>query len=69
MTAAAEDLLLLHLAAGRSVGVAAELAGMSRQTAHRRMRGPDFAAKLDAARKEFHERVAGRLADQLAGVA
>jgi hypothetical protein len=61
----ADDLLIGHLLAGRSIGTAAELAGLSRKTADRRLADPAFREKLEEARAALRGRVLDRLAEEL----
>jgi hypothetical protein len=56
-----DDLLVLHLAAGTTVEAAAELAGCSRATAHRRLQDPKFRQRVRDARGSMIERAVGHM--------
>jgi hypothetical protein len=55
------EALLQALAGGLSVPRAAEAAGLSRRTAYRRLKDPDFRRRVGELRTELFERAAGRL--------
>ena len=59
----ADQALVLALAAGAPVDVAAQRAGVSRTTAHRRMREPEFRQMVQEARAAAFERALGELSD------
>jgi hypothetical protein len=67
MRIAGADLLAAYLASGRSVQVAAELAGMTRRQAQNVMALAGFAELLAESRRLMRERLVARLADDLAG--
>jgi hypothetical protein len=58
--------LIMHLAAGLSVEKAAQAANVSRTTANRRMKQPDFQARIQEARAEFAVGAASRLGSMMA---
>ena len=62
MTKKTDEALILHLASGTTVEAAAELAGISRATAFRRLQDPEFQRRVKQARGEMIERAAGHLA-------
>lgn len=55
--------LVNALAAGSSVAEAAERAGVSAKTAYRRLREPEFKAKITVARDALFADAVGKLAD------
>src|SRR5262249_45162798 len=57
-----DEVLVLHLASGTTVEAAAELAGISRATAFRRLKDVEFQRRVKQARGEMIERAAGHLA-------
>ena len=61
-----DDLLALHLAQGFSVAKAAELAGVCADTVYRRLKLPEFRARVQRHRDEIFRRDADQLAS-LAG--
>lgn len=56
-----DDLLIAHLAAGKTVCEAARLAGCSVATAHRRLNDPAFRLAVRRARQEIIEAIRGDL--------
>ena len=62
MTKKTDEALILHLASGTTVEAAAELAGISRATAFRRLQDPEFQRRIKQTRGEMIERAAGHLA-------
>jgi hypothetical protein len=56
-----EDKLLLALACGATTEAAAQAAGISRSTANRRLKDPEFQRKLQKLRFEMSQRTAGML--------
>jgi hypothetical protein len=56
-----DDLLALYIAVGSDQKTAAGKAGVSESTAKRRMKEPDFKARVQALRREHLDQVAGRL--------
>jgi hypothetical protein len=58
-----DDALLLALAGGKSQTAAAELAGVCRDTVQRRLRDPEFRARIEAARSDMIERAVGQMAE------
>lgn len=62
----ADDRLASEIASGKSIRDAAEAAGVSERTAHRRVKEKKFAARVKALRGAMVDRAAGRLADSLA---
>jgi hypothetical protein len=67
MKIAGVDLLAAHIAAGRSVQVAAELAGMTRRQAQNVMAQPNFPIVLAESRRLLRDKLMTRLADELVG--
>lgn len=61
--------LALALAAGQTIKDAAEAAGLSERTAHRRLQSAEFLALVTKARSTMFERAAGRLASAAAAAA
>jgi AcrR family transcriptional regulator len=61
----ADEALAVALAAGRTVADAATAAGVSESTAYRRLRDPEFRARVTELRDEMVSRAAGRLADSM----
>jgi len=61
-TPAGDDELILALAAGATVREAAEQAGISERTAHRRLADADFRRAVDEARGRMFDAALGRLA-------
>jgi hypothetical protein len=59
----ADSALLAALASGLTIQKAAEQAGVSERTAHRRLRSDRFRAQVDQARTEAVSRTVGKLAD------
>lgn len=57
----ADDALVMHLAGGNSVEGAAQLAGVSRATAFRRLQNPEFKQRIADARAEMLDRTFGNL--------
>jgi hypothetical protein len=57
----AEEILLLALACGATVESAAQKAGISRATAHRRLADPEFQTRLKQIRSDMVQRTAGTL--------
>jgi hypothetical protein len=57
----ADAALALALASGATVAAAAAKAGVSESTAHRRLRLPEFRARVDAARADLLARAVGLL--------
>jgi hypothetical protein len=57
----ANDKLLMALACGATVEAAARGAGVSRRTAHRRLKDPEFSRRLRQTRTELTQRTAGML--------
>lgn len=57
----ADAALLAALAGGATIAQAAQQAGVSERTAHRRLAEPAFRAQLDAARAELVRATLGRL--------
>lgn len=57
----ANDKLLMALACGATVEAAAQSAGVSRSTAHRRLKDPAFCRRLRQVRGELTQRTAGML--------
>jgi hypothetical protein len=58
----ADDLLVANLAMGMTIQAAAEGAGISERTAHRRLEDPAFRARVNAARSELVRNTIGSLA-------
>lgn len=56
-----DEALLLALACGATVESAADKAGISRRTAHRRLADPAFRRRLSALRADMLQRTAGML--------
>jgi hypothetical protein len=61
-----EAALLTALAAGSTITDAAEEAGISERTAHRRLADPEFRRGVQAARAEMIQRALGKLAGNAA---
>ena len=57
----ADDVLLMMLACGATVETAAQKAGVSRATVLRRLREPEFRARLQEVRSDMVTRAAGTL--------
>jgi hypothetical protein len=57
-----DDALLLALASGASITVAAQQAHCSDRTVRRRLQDPDFRSRVSAMRSEMVEKAIGRLA-------
>jgi hypothetical protein len=57
----AEEILLLALACGATIETAAQKAGISRATAHRRLDDPEFQTQLKQIRSDMVQRTAGTL--------
>jgi hypothetical protein len=57
----ADDQLLQLLACGATVEQAAQQAGVSARTAHRRLKDPSFQQRLQAARSDMVQRTSGML--------
>jgi hypothetical protein len=57
----ADDALVMALACGATVEAAAAKAGVSSATAFRRLKDPEFKARVDAARAEMVQRVTAML--------
>ena len=57
-----DDRLVLAMAGGADVKGAAAEAGMSERTAHRRIRDPEFAKRVAAARDAIWQQAVGQLA-------
>ena len=64
-----DDALLAALASGMEQEAAARQAGVSRSTLARRLRGPEFRLRLNAARTDLLDRAIGILAQQAASAA
>src|SRR5262245_17805288 len=64
-----EAALLLTLAGGATVRQAAEQAGLSERTAHRRLADADFCRRVTRLRGEMVERALGKMADGMAEAA
>ena len=62
-------MFLLAIAAGKTVVDAAQVAGISEATAHRRLRKPGFREQIQEARSEMMNRAMGRMADGMAAAA
>jgi hypothetical protein len=58
---AADDALIAALAGGNTVEGAAQIAGISRSTAFRRLKDPEFKGRVDAARADMLDRTLGHL--------
>jgi hypothetical protein len=56
-----DDQLIMTLACGATVEAAAQKAGVSRATVQRRLRNPEFCARLHEARSEMVKRASGTL--------
>src|SRR5579885_2440084 len=56
-----EDALLLALACGATVEAAARQCALSERTIYRRLREPDFRARLQAVRSDMVQRTSGML--------
>ncbi len=56
-----DEVLLATLACGATLEVAAQKAGASRTTAHRRMQDPEFRKRLQEVRSDMVKRAAGTL--------
>jgi hypothetical protein len=69
MRIAGVDLLAAHIWAGRSIQVAAELAGMTRRQAQTVMGQPNFPIVLAESRRLLRDKLMTRLADELVGTA
>lgn len=61
----ADDALALALASGLTVEAAAERAGVSVRTAHRRRSDPNFTNKVRQLRDALFEQAAGQMADAI----
>jgi hypothetical protein len=61
--------LVLALARGLSVAKAAESAGLSERTVHRRLQDPGFRQQINEVRATLVERAAGRLAGGMTAAA
>jgi hypothetical protein len=57
----ANEKLLMALAVGGTVEQAAQAAGVSRRTAHRRLRDPDFLRRLRQTKRDLSQRTADML--------
>jgi hypothetical protein len=57
----ADEMLLMALACGATVEAAAQKAGVSRGTANRRLKDPEFRQRLQEVRTEMVQRTAGML--------
>ncbi len=62
-----DELLAAHLAAGRSLGTAAELSGISVRSARDRANGAPFQRLVKRARRDLRHRLLDTLAHDLAG--
>ena len=60
---------LLAIAAGSTVADAAQLAGISEATAHRRLRKPGYREQIQELRSEMMNRAMGKMADGMASAA
>jgi hypothetical protein len=66
---AADDALVTALASGATVAAAAQLADVGERTVYRRLRDPDFRARVERARADLVERALGHLAQGAAEAA